>query len=188
MLTLTIHDAERDDLIASTSRASVECVRLAGEQGVHLAIAESLTGGLVNARVVDTPGASKVLYGGVVAYDTGVKQSVLGVGEKLLEEFGPVHPEVARQMAQGVRPAASPSGSKDAEIGLATTGVAGPDPDPQSGQPAGTVFIGLAWGTASEVLQLRCGGSRSEIRDLTVAVALRWLNKCLENKEIAAYS
>jgi len=114
---------------------AAQLVDLLGQQGRTLAVAESLTGGLVAATVVGVPGASKVFRGGVVAYATEVKASVLGVDAGLLERVGAVDPDVADEMAYGV------ARLLGADYGLATTGVAGPDP--QDGQPVGTVWISV---------------------------------------------
>ncbi|MER5638640.1 CinA family protein [Kitasatospora sp. NPDC002227] len=114
------------------------------ERGETLAVAESLTGGLLAAAVVDVPGASAVFRGSVTAYATEVKASVLGVDEGLLAVRGAVDPVVARQMAAGVRRLLG------ATYGLATTGVAGPDP--QDGQPVGTVHLAFAGPAGSVAL------------------------------------
>jgi nicotinamide-nucleotide amidase len=132
--------------------------------GGTLAIAESLTGGLLTARVVDVPGASAVLRGGVVAYATELKHTLLGVDPDLLRLHGPVHPAVATAMAEGVRDRLG------ATWGLSTTGVAGPDP--QDGQRPGTVHIGLAGPGGVRVVSLRLAGTRQEIRGATVDAAL----------------
>ncbi|RKR74490.1 CinA family protein [Frondihabitans australicus] len=139
------------------------------ERGLTIAVAESLTGGLVVASLVDVPGASKVVCGGVVAYQTELKASLLGVSETLLAEHGAVHPDVAASMAMGVRERLTLDGV-NADIGLATTGVAGPDP--QDGQPVGTVYVGIAWGDDVEVLPLALEGDRSAIRWATVVESL----------------
>ena len=78
-------------------------VHRADELGVRFAAAESLTGGLLSATIVSVPGASRVFSGGIVAYDTALKSSLLGVDAPLLAARGPVDPEVATQMARGVR-------------------------------------------------------------------------------------
>lgn len=106
------------------------------ERGETLAVAESLTGGLIAAELTAVPGASRAFLGSVTAYATRLKRDVLGVDGALLEERGAVDPEVARQMAQGVRTALG------ADWGVATTGVAGPEP--QDGQPVGTVYVAVA--------------------------------------------
>ncbi len=101
-----------------------------------VAVAESLTGGQLAAALTAVPGASAVFRGSVTAYATDLKASVLGVDAALLDAQGAVHPEVARQMAEGVRRVCR------ADVGIATTGVAGPEP--QDGQPVGTVFVAAA--------------------------------------------
>jgi PncC family amidohydrolase len=99
--------------------------------GDTLAVAESLTGGLVTARVVDVPGASTVLRGGVVAYATDLKHALLGVDADLLAERGAVDPDVALAMARGV------AGRLGSTWAVATTGVAGPDPQDGQALPLG---------------------------------------------------
>ncbi|NDO90764.1 CinA family protein [Cellulosimicrobium composti] len=133
-------------------------------RGWSLATAESLTGGLLSATVVDVPGASRVLRGAVVAYATDVKESVLGVDAGLLAAHGAVHPEVARQMAERVRAVLG------ADVGVATTGVAGPDP--QDGQPPGTVYVAVSGPRGAEVRHLHVPGDRAAVRAGTVAAAL----------------
>ncbi|MHC0428804.1 CinA family protein [Streptomyces sp. O3] len=108
---------------------------LAG-RGETLAVAESLTGGLVAAELTGVAGASRCFRGSVTAYATELKGRLLGVDGTLLAERGAVDPEVARQMAEGVRRALG------ADWGIATTGVAGPEP--QDGQPVGTVYVAVA--------------------------------------------
>ncbi|RXZ46359.1 nicotinamide-nucleotide amidohydrolase family protein [Agromyces fucosus] len=139
------------------------------ERGLRVAVAESLTGGLVVAELTSVPGASVVVSGGVVAYDTSVKGSVLGVDAELLEAVGAVHPEVARQMADHVRTTLAVDG-RAADLGIATTGVAGPTG--QDGKPPGTVFIGVAFGGDVEAIELALRGSRAEIRTATVHAAI----------------
>lgn len=119
-------------------------------RGETLAVAESLTGGLVCAALTDVPGSSVVLRGGVVSYATDLKASALGVAPVLLAERGPVDPEVAQQMAAGV------ARWGGATWGLSTTGVAGPGP--ADGHPAGTVHVGVAR------MMVAPGESREETR------------------------
>jgi nicotinamide-nucleotide amidase len=140
------------------------------ELGWTLGVAESLTGGLVAAALVAVPGASAVLRGAVVAYATDIKQNLLGVDATLLAAHGPVHPRVARQMAEGVRRALGP-GSEPADVGIATTGIAGPvSPD---GQPVGTVHLAVSTPLGSRVESLVLTGSREEIRAEAAARAVR---------------
>jgi nicotinamide-nucleotide amidase len=139
------------------------------EQGLRIAVAESLTGGLVAGALTSAPGASVVVSGGVVAYDTAIKHSLLGVDRALLEREGAVHPEVARQMADGVRTAMA-IGGRPADLGIATTGVAGPTW--QDGRAPGTVYLGIADDDGTEVIALEFGGDRAAIRSATVRAVL----------------
>lgn len=141
---------------------------LLAERGQTLAVAESLTGGLVAVELTDVPGASTSFRGSVTAYATTLKREVLGVDGTLLEERGAVDPEVAAQMAAGVR------GVLGADWGLATTGVAGPDP--QDGRPVGTVYVAVAGPSGSgKVAALRLNGDRGEIRRESVRRVLALL-------------
>ena len=152
-------------------RDATTLVRGLGRAGLSIATGESLTAGLVASRIADVPGASAVLQGGVVAYQVSVKRDVLGVDAGLLERHGPVHPEVAEQMAVGAARACG------ARIGVSTTGVAGPEP--HGGHPAGTVYIGWAVlnGAGSEIQAqghelLQLGGDRAAVRNATVDAVL----------------
>lgn len=167
-------DGVPDDLDETLVRdpresAAVLLDRLA-ELGWTLAVAESLTGGLVVSTLVGVPGASRVMRGGVVAYATDVKQSVLGVDPALLEAHGAVHPRVARQMARGVRDLLGRDGVP-ADVGIATTGVAGPDT--QDGQPVGTVHIAVSTPLGTRVDSLVISGDRDRIRRETAHLAVR---------------
>jgi len=135
-------------------------------RGWSIACAESLTGGLVTSALVDVPGASRAVRGGVVAYDTDVKRAVLGVDADLLARRGAVDADVARQMAQGVRTALA-TAAGPAHVGLATTGVAGPDP--QDGHAVGTVFVAVAIPGGVEVRRVQLEGDRTAIRRAAVA-------------------
>ena len=141
------------------------------ERGLSVSVAESLTGGLLCAALTEAPGASAVIRGGVVAYATDLKSSMLGVSPELLASRGAVDPDVALEMAAGI---ARKLGS---DIGLSTTGVAGPEP--QDGKAVGTVFIACVWGTKRVVEELSLAGTRNEIRSLTVHAALRLLTSVI---------
>ncbi len=149
-------------------------------RGETVAVAESLTGGLVVATLVGVPGASAVVRGGVVAYATPVKHTVLGVSADLLAEHGAVDPEVARQMASGVRTALAVDGVP-ATWGISTTGVAGPDP--QDGKPVGTVFVGIASATGAEAYELHLEGDREAIRQGTVSELLARMSATVRSGE-----
>ncbi|WP_323132355.1 CinA family protein [Kineococcus indalonis] len=135
--------------------------------GLSVATAESLTGGLVCAALVDVPGASAVVRGAVVAYATELKTSVLGVDARLLARTGPVDAEVARQMARGVRERLG------ADVGLATTGVAGPGP--ADGHEAGTVYVAVAADAlpgGAVARRLALAGERAAVRRGAVEAVL----------------
>jgi nicotinamide-nucleotide amidase len=153
--------AELGELVFGTDDDTMESVvlDLCRRRGLTLATAESVTGGLVGARLTGIPGASDVFRGAVVSYATDVKQALLGVGE------GPVVSEAAaRQMAHGVRERLR------ADIGLSLTGVAGPDE--QDGQPVGTLYVGIVGPGFDEVRHVRIPGQREQMRQFAVITAL----------------
>ncbi|WP_285116239.1 CinA family protein [Leifsonia sp. fls2-241-R2A-40a] len=151
---------------------TVALVRTLIERRLTIAAAESLTGGLLTAELTSVPGASAVVLGGAVVYATELKHTLLGVDDALLAAEGPVHPEVARQLAAGVRERLAVDG-RPADLGVATTGVAGPDP--QGGRPVGTVYLGVASSEGSRAIALELSGDRDAIRRATVAEAVRAL-------------
>jgi nicotinamide-nucleotide amidase len=141
-------------------------VDLLQERGLTLALAESVSGGLAATRLSAVPGTRQVFLGAVVAYASKVKFEVLGVPQ------GPVVCEVAaRAMAEGARCLLG------ADVGLATTGVAGPKE--QDGQPVGTVFLGLALGERVEAKEVRLPGDPDRIRQYSVISALDYLRRRL---------
>ncbi|UOE44754.1 CinA family protein [Agromyces larvae] len=157
----SIGAAERDP----TARLVAALTR----RGLRVAIAESLTGGALAAELVRIPGASQTLSGAVVAYDTAVKHTVLGVEADLLAREGAVHADVARQMALGAARVLA-VGGRPADVAIATTGVAGPDP--QDGRPPGTVYVAVLAGGETSVTELRLDGDRAAIRAETVRAAV----------------
>ncbi|MFJ8629119.1 CinA family protein [Streptomyces sp. NPDC093568] len=164
------------------SSPATDVVRLLTVKSETLAVAESLTGGLVAAELTTVPGASRVFRGSVTAYATDLKHRMLGVDASLLAQHGAVNPQVAAQMAAGVRRALG------ADWGIATTGVAGPDT--QDGHPVGTVFVavdgpvGAGSGSAGggKVEALRLNGGRAEIRMESVRSVLALLLKELASE------
>ncbi len=146
--------------------------RLLRGRGQSLATAESLTGGLLGGRITTVPGASEYYRGGVVAYATEAKASLLGVDQVLLERHGPVSEPVAAAMAEGARRAF------DAGTGLATTGVAGPTE--QGGQPVGTLCLAVADAAGTATASLRAPGDRTQVRAWSATVALDLLRRRLE--------
>jgi len=151
---------------------ALELITALTQRGLTVATAESLTGGLLAGELVKVPGASKVFSGGIVSYHTELKHTLLGVDADLLAANGPVDPLVAQQMADGARRACAVDG-RYADLGLSTTGVAGPDPDAQTGKPAGTVFLGIATAHGTRAVELSLSGDRPAIRAETVAAAVR---------------
>jgi nicotinamide-nucleotide amidase len=158
--------------------ATAQLVSILIQRGLTVAVAESLTGGLVAAQLVSVPGVSAVFNGGVVAYNTALKASVLGVDAALLHQFGPVHPLVAQQMAENVREVLSIDGIP-ARVGLSTTGVAGPGA--QDGHPAGTVLLGIAIDKLYFGLELHLQGDREAIRSAVVSELFSALKIKLES-------
>jgi nicotinamide-nucleotide amidase len=139
---------------------AAQVLRQLTQTGRTLATAESLTGGLVAAALTDVPGSSKVFRGGVIAYATELKALLLDVDSRMLAAHGPVYAPVAAAMADGIRTRLG------ATVGIATTGVAGPDP--QDGQPPGTVHIAVSLADDTVVRTMALAGDRDSIRRLTV--------------------
>ncbi|MCW3765585.1 CinA family protein [Paenarthrobacter ureafaciens] len=157
---------------ADAAETATAAVRLALERHRTVATAESLTAGMVAAALANTPGASGMLQGGVVAYQNSVKASVLGVPQDLLDAVGSVDGDVAAAMATGARRACG------ADIGISTTGVAGPDA--HDGKAVGTVFIGIATESGSRAFEYSFRGDRQSIRNQACAAALARLLGGLE--------
>ncbi len=149
------------DIVFGVDDQNMEAVivSLLGERGLTVAVAESLTGGYVAGRLCAVPGASKVFQGGVVAYQSEVKFDLLGVPK------GPVITEgTALAMAHGVRKLLG------ADIGLATTGVAGPDE--AEGHPAGTVCLAVASAENERTTTVQLPGDRERIRQFSTITLL----------------
>jgi nicotinamide-nucleotide amidase len=137
------------------------------ERGDTVAAAESLTAGLFCATLASVPGASATLRGGAVVYATELKAVLAGVPEDLLAEHGPVSPETAAALAEGIRARCA------ATWGVGLTGVAGPDP--VDGHGPGRVYLGLSDGRRTDVEQLDLPGDRQAVRDGSVAAAFEGL-------------
>ncbi|MDR9396960.1 MAG: nicotinamide-nucleotide amidohydrolase family protein [Pontimonas sp.] len=194
-------EVSAEALAAGDPAVVIDLLRARGER---VACAESLTGGGLCSALVSIAGASAVVLGGVVAYDSSVKAHLLAVSRDTLNTTGAVSEAVALEMARGVTRAlgvdsggdiggntgGNTGGNNGAAAsgpagvwGVSTTGVAGPDPDPVSGAPAGVVYIavvapdGTAW---SERLDLV--GSRELVRTETVSHALGLLQRAIESQ------
>lgn len=149
----------------SPQEAAVSALR---QKGLTAAAAESCTGGLVSAMLVDVPGASQVFLEGAVTYSNGAKIHRLGVSEETLARCGAVSAETAREMARGMRK------SSGADIAVSTTGIAGPAGGTAE-KPVGLVYIGCAAKGGVTAEELRLCGSRSEIRARAAGRALEIL-------------
>jgi len=159
---------ELGDLVFGVGDDTMESVvlELCRRRGLSLGLAESVTGGLVGARLTGVPGASDVFRGSVVSYATDLKQTLLGVSP------GPVvSGSAARQMAVGARERLG------SDIGLSLTGVAGPAE--QDGQPVGTLFVGLVGPGFDDVREVRLPGQREQMRQFAVITALGMLRQLL---------
>lgn len=156
---------------------ATQCVQALADAHATLATAESITGGGVAHAITSVPGASAVFTGGVVAYDPTVKATVLGVDPDLLARKGAVDPQVADELAQGVRRLLGTT------YALSTTGSAGPDPAPggTSAPPVrpGTVYIALAGPRGTSVRALSLPGDRDDVRSASVTEALLLLASSL---------
>jgi len=158
--------------LSETRRAAAEAVHRLVDRRETLATAESLTGGLVAATVVEIPGVSAVFRGGLVVYATDLKAALAGVPEGLLAERGPVDADVAAALAAGARARCG------ADWGVATTGVAGPDP--QDGKPVGLVYVAVHGPGHSAVRELRLSGNRDAVRIESVTRVLLLLSETLQ--------
>lgn len=153
--------------------------QLLNEQGLTLSTAESCTGGLLGGRITDEAGSSDYYLGGVVSYANTVKQTLLGVHEKSLLEEGAVSARVAGEMAEGIRK------TLGADIGLATTGVAGPEGGTAE-KPVGLVYIALAYDGGVEITKNQFSGNRQSVREMTAESALNMLRLYLQEKDYDA--
>lgn len=145
-------------------------VKVFAGHGKTIAIAESCTGGLISKRITDIPGSSGVLLGGIVAYSNQAKISLLGVNPDTLKTFGAVSKEVALEMAEGVKD------KFNADYGISTTGIAGPDGGTKD-KPVGLVCFGIA-GSTTFTTQIQFAGSREQIRTMATNYILTRLLTC----------
>jgi nicotinamide-nucleotide amidase len=139
--------------------------------GQTVAVAESLTGGLLGAALSQRSGSSASFRGSLVVYATDLKQTLAGVSPEVLAEEGAVSPETALALAHGAR------NRLDADWGIGVTGVAGPTE--QEGKAVGTVHVAVSGPGGSEVRSLRLPGDRDRVRTLTVTYALDLLRRHL---------
>lgn len=147
------------DALFGTDATTLEeaVVNLLRERKATVSVAESMTGGGLGERLTSVSGSSEVFVGGVIAYNARVKAGLLGVGEPMLSEFGPVSKEVAEAMALGARERLGTT------YGVSITGNAGPTTD-VDGKPVGLVFVAVAYPGGCDVEELRFRGGRAEVR------------------------
>lgn len=143
--------------------------------GKTLVTAESCTGGGIGSALTSVPGSSAVYKGGVICYTNWVKEHILGVDPKMLEEFGAVSAPVAQAMAQGVRKVL------EADISLSVTGLAGPGGD-EYGNPVGTVFIGCDSVFGTKVREYHFAGDRASVRQQAVTASLELVLEILQEQ------
>ena len=146
------------------------------EKGYTITTAESCTGGLISASIVNVPGASSVFHQGFVTYANEAKHKELGVKNKTLKKYGAVSKQTAKQMAKG---AAKHAG---ADVAVAVTGIAGPGGGTEE-KPVGTVYIGCYVGGEVVVKHYQFQGTRKQIRGLTVKNALALVYRCITKGE-----
>ena len=151
-----------------------EAVALLQARGLTVGTCESLTGGMICSTLVDVPGASKVVRGGLITYQTDTKTLLADVDAALIAEKGVVSGEVARAMAEGTRTRLG------VDIAVSATGMA--SPGDENDPPAGTVFVGLASEKGVRAIALHLTGNRQEIRQQTVEQAIQAI--ITEAKEI----
>jgi PncC family amidohydrolase len=153
-----------DRLVELARRLQTACLA----RGLTVSTAESCTGGLVAHALTEVPGSSGYLVGGVVAYADAVKRELLGVPAEMLRAHGAVSAQVALAMAEGVR------ARLGTDLGVAVTGVAGPDGGTAS-KPVGIVYVAVAGRGAHEVRRHLWAGDRSENKTASAAAALELL-------------
>ncbi len=146
--------------------------RILGDRGLTVSVAESCTGGLIGNLITDVPGSSLYFSGGVIVYSNRSKVDLLGISAGTIEKYGAVSDQTVREMAKGVKRLF------DTHIGLAVTGIAGPDGG-SADKPVGTVFIGLA--VEKEIFSGRYlfKGTRRQIKEKTAKGALECLGRYL---------
>jgi nicotinamide-nucleotide amidase len=156
-------EAEMEDAVFSSHGESLEEVVLLnlGLRNLTLATAESCTGGLLAQRLTAIPGSSRYFLGGAVVYSDTLKTTFASVPAELVQKKGPVSPEVARSLAEGIRIRTG------ASLGISITGIAGPGPGapgPDADKPIGLVYIALADAQHTQVKEFNLPGDRERIR------------------------
>ncbi|MGA2508321.1 MAG: CinA family protein [Chitinispirillaceae bacterium] len=146
--------------------------RILLEKKMTLAVAESCTGGMIGSAITDIAGASRYFLGGIIAYDTNIKKSVLHVPRTTLNKYGAVSRQTVTAMAHAVRKLMK------ADCSIAVSGIAGPGGGTRE-KPVGLVYIGIAVKNSVKSFKYRFKGTRENIRKQTVKEALRLLIRLL---------
>ena len=149
-------------------------VALLAKNGLTVTTAESCTGGLIAATIVNAAGASEVFNGGFVTYSNKFKKKLIGVKKSTLKKYGAVSKQVAAEMAKGALKEAK------ADVAVSATGIAGPGGGTDE-KPVGLVYIGCAIKDKVYVEKYNFSGSRREVRENTTAAALTMIHKYVSN-------
>ncbi|MBS3782525.1 MAG: CinA family protein, partial [Candidatus Thermoplasmatota archaeon] len=156
------------------SESEKKAAHLLTKKDKTISVAESCTGGLIANRLTAVPGSSNYFKAGFVTYSNEAKIDLLDVDKKVIEEKGAVSPEVARQMADGVRK------NRGTDIGLSSTGIAGPGGGSEE-KPVGTVHLGLSTEGKTETRSFHFSGDRDDVKEQTSEKALRWIIEHLKD-------
>lgn len=159
--------------ITESGKVEDKTVSLLLEKNISIAVAESCTGGLISSRLISYPGISKVFMEGFVAYSNESKMNTLNVKKETLEKYGAVSEETVREMAYGAAKAAN------THIGVATTGIAGPDGGTEE-KPVGLVYVCIYYNGDYKVKRLQSTGARDTIRERAATSALELIRRCIE--------
>src|SRR6266849_115011 len=151
-------------------------IELLAEQHLTIAVAEGDTGGVLLEWLTGVPGSSSVVRGGVVAYHDDLKRDALGVAPRLIEQHGAVSPQVAEAMAHGIRRVAA------ADVGLATTGIAGPGGGTPT-KPVGLAFVSAVSAARTVTREHRWPGDREANRRSSAQAAVRAALELLEKNK-----
>ena len=151
-------------------------VELLIKHNLTITTAESCTGGLIAAALVNVPGVSGQLEEGYITYSNGAKEKLLGVSHETLEKYGAVSSQTAEEMAKGAKKAAN------ADISIISTGIAGPDGGTKE-KPVGLVYLACCLGDDTEVERHIFSGDRQEVRQSSVLAALALVEKMIRNSK-----
>lgn len=170
---LVLNERLPENIISDDGRSMEQVVLdLMENKGLTLALAESITGGMIGEMITRVPGSSKVFMGSVVSYSNDMKSKILGVSEATIQAHGAVSHQCAREMAQGARAVGQ------ADVGLSVTGIAGPEGGTPE-KPVGTFFLGLATPETTITRKFVLPGIRDWVRTLAAMQALDLLRRSL---------